>query len=213
MRLAKRSVGSVGKEEAPSKRKKGNRKRFCPSHSVSFLEPVGTRAFLLVQGTALDGELWCNKNQTNWLINIVRHRFRSMLIMGAAMFNGKLRVYLVPLAFRRVILTYSGISGDTEGQEASFFFPKRTLTGCVIFRRTENNSDSSFSRWICVVSDLKYLLASFLVQVQVQVVVHQSIENTPIQYMPHTGRELKCPLSSKKALSASTNACVYRGPS
>lgn len=112
-----------------------------------------------------------------------------------------------PPAFRHVVLTYSGISGDIEGQEASFIFPKRTPTGCVIFRLTENNSDSSFSRWICVVSDLKYLPC------RERVVVRHSIENTLIQYMPHTGRELKCPLSSKKALSASTSACVYRGAS
>lgn len=46
-----------------------------------------------------------------------------------------------------------------------------------------------------------------------QVVVHRSIENTLTQYIPHTVRELKCPLSSKKALSVSTNARVYRGPS
>lgn len=186
------------------------RQIFCLSHWLSFLEPAGTRAFLLVQGTAVDGELWCNKNQTKWLINVVRHRFHSMLISGAAMFDCKLRVYLVPPAFRREILTYSGISGDIEGQEASFFFPKMTLTGCVIFRPTENNSDSSFSRWICVVS-----VSASQLPCRVRVVVHLSIENTLIQYMPHTGRELKCPLSSKKKknLSASTNASVYRGPS
>lgn len=63
------------------------------------------------------GELCCDKNQTKWLINVM-HRFHSKSIKGAAIFNCELRIYLVPQAFRHKILTYSGISGDIEGQEA-----------------------------------------------------------------------------------------------
>lgn len=56
--------------------------------------------------------------QTKWLINVVMHRFHSMLIKGVAIFNRELRIYPVPPAFRHKITTYSGISGDIEDQEA-----------------------------------------------------------------------------------------------
>lgn len=114
--------------------------------------------------------------------------------------------------FRHKIPTYSGISGDIEGEE-----PEKSEFQVVMKLFSSTNRLCHFPTdykqfrlnfFKMVPHDFRLEVSASQLPCKAQVVVHQSIENTLIQYMSHTGRELKCPLSSKKALSASTNACV-----